>query len=101
MNDKNAFETMLTEIRNMQVPIITVNNLVMDARGEEWTDTHLIIIPSGNDNVIVFTFEECTHNHNNYLSTVKSYGMTLDEALIHYGDIVITHPGSTLKLMTI
>jgi len=99
MNAKNAFETMLTEIRNMQVPIITVTNLVKDTNGGEWTDSHLIIIPS-DGNIIVFTFEECTHNHNNYLSEVKSYGMTFEQALTHYGDVVISHPGSTLKLMT-
>jgi hypothetical protein len=101
MNDKNAFETMLTEIRNMQVPIITVNNLVGDARGEKWTDTHLIIIPNGNDMVTVFFFEEPSHNHNNYLVGVESRQMTHAQALVHYGNEVITHPGATLKLMSI
>lgn len=85
----NNFNNLLTEIRKMQVPIITVTNI---SNGDY--DRAYIITADGKNKIITHLFDD------DCLCKVSSIDMSFHEAIINYSQVVLNNPGSTFKLIS-
>lgn len=83
------FNAMLDEIRQMQIPIITITNINNRSR-----ERNYIIIADGIDKVTVFVFDD------DNLRFVNSLMMDFPSAITYYSQKVLNNPGSTFKLMS-
>ena len=83
------FSNMLTEIRKMQIPIITVTNI-----NNNFRDRCYIIIADGKDKITAFVFDD------DCLIKVNSIKMNFHSAIGIYSQTVLNNPGSTFRLIS-
>ena len=83
------FDTMLTEIRKMQVPIIVITNISNNSHNR-----HYIIIADGKKKITTFVFDD------DHLSNVNSIGMDFYTAIGVYSQTVLNNSGSTFSLIS-
>ena len=84
------FSNMLTEIRKMQVPIITVTHINNNSH-----DRHYIIIADGECKITAFVFDD------DNLVGVNSIGMDFNLAITVYSKCALNNPGSTFRLISL
>ena len=99
-NNHNAFQNMLDEVFNMQVPVIKIINLreVYSTFYGEVITNH-IIIPAKNSMCIDMVFEVYGHNHAGLINMVP-LDMSFKDAITHYTDKVLADFGSSLEIIS-
>ena len=102
MNDNhNAFQIMLDEAFNMQVPIITMTScreFINDFEG--YTITNHIIVPGGLNMCVDMTFEVYGKEHTGLVS-MKPVNMSFPNAVPYYANKVLDDQGSHFELYSL
>lgn len=87
----NNFDTMITMIRDMQTPILTVEHLSEDLPHGQSITKH-IIIPNSIGCIINFCFVD------DHLYSVDHTFMRFDDAIIEFSKKTMGRPGAKLTL---
>lgn len=95
-NNITNFATMFNLMFDMQVPIITVEN-ISEKFYEEWHHASKIIIPDGKDKVTVFTFID-TYKDTDFLAQVHSLDMSFGEAIMTFSEAALKHQGGVMSV---
>ena len=95
MNDKTVFDTMLSNMWELQTSIITVEGLDEEFCNKPAHTSH-IIIPDGVDKVTDFMFVR--YRSGNFLANVHFLDMSFNDAIVEFSKRTIRSQGSIMKL---
>ena len=91
------FNSMLYTLKQMQMPILTVENLVEDFADED-LDTKHIVIHANDCKATDFIFVRMPKTEGYTLFSVDHLNMSFDEAITYFSKAVLRQPGATMKL---
>ena len=92
------FNSMLSTLKQMQLPILTVENLIENVFADEDVETKHIVIHANNGKTTDFVFIQVPKSEAYTLFSVNHLNMNLNEAIVHFSKITLRIPGAIMKL---